>query len=35
MRQSNRLSGATLEGMIEKNLKEVQRELEALWQQLN
>ncbi|QEL71871.1 MULTISPECIES: MobC family plasmid mobilization relaxosome protein [unclassified Bacillus cereus group] len=35
MRQSNRLSGATLEGMIEKNLKEVQRELETLWQQLN
>lgn len=34
MKQSTRF-GSTIDNLIEKNLKEVQRELAALWQQLS
>ncbi|MDA2526474.1 MobC family plasmid mobilization relaxosome protein [Bacillus cereus] len=35
MRQSGRFGGNQMDSLIEKNLKEVERELAALWQQLN
>ncbi|WP_080495975.1 MobC family plasmid mobilization relaxosome protein, partial [Bacillus cereus] len=35
MRQSGRFGGNQMDGLIEKNLKEVERELASLWQQLN
>lgn len=35
IRQSGRFGGNQMDSLIEKNLKEVERELEALWQQLN
>ncbi|MED2164207.1 MobC family plasmid mobilization relaxosome protein [Bacillus thuringiensis] len=35
MRQSGRFGGNQMDSLIEKNLKEVERELASLWQQLN
>lgn len=35
MRQSGRFGGNQMDSLIKKNLKEVERELAALWQQLN
>ncbi|EJR23865.1 MULTISPECIES: MobC family plasmid mobilization relaxosome protein [Bacillus cereus group] len=35
IRQSGRFGGNQMDSLIEKNLKEVERELAALWQQLN